>query len=42
MQLMPGTGKEMNTGDITQLEPNIHAGVKYIRFLRTATSGTCR
>ena len=34
MQLMPGTGKEMNTGDVTQLEPNIHAGVKYIRFLQ--------
>jgi membrane-bound lytic murein transglycosylase MltF len=34
MQLMPGTGKEMKTGDITQLEPNIHAGVKYIRFLQ--------
>ena len=31
MQLMPATGKEMNTGDITQLEPNIHAGIKYIR-----------
>ena len=34
MQLMPPTGKEMNTGDITQVEPNIHAGVKYISFLR--------
>jgi len=34
MQLMPATGKEMNTGDITQVEANIHAGVKYISFLR--------
>jgi len=34
MQLMPATGKEMNTGDITQVEPNIHAGIKYIRLLR--------
>jgi membrane-bound lytic murein transglycosylase MltF len=34
MQLMPATGKEMKTGDITQLEPNIHAGIKYVRLLR--------
>ena len=33
MQVMPATGKEMNVGDITQLEPNIHAGVKYMRFM---------
>jgi membrane-bound lytic murein transglycosylase MltF len=33
MQVMPPTGKDMNVGDITQLEPNIHAGVKYIRFV---------
>jgi membrane-bound lytic murein transglycosylase MltF len=31
MQVMPPTGKEMNVGDISQLEPNIHAGVKYMR-----------
>jgi len=30
MQLMPATGKEMDVGDIRQLEPNIHAGVKYM------------
>jgi len=30
MQLMPATGAEMKVGDITQLEPNIHAGVKYM------------
>lgn len=34
MQLMPATGKEMNTGDITKVEPNIHAGVKYISLMR--------
>jgi membrane-bound lytic murein transglycosylase MltF len=33
MQIMPATGKQMQVGDITQLEPNIHAGVKYIRHL---------
>ncbi len=33
MQVMPATGKELGVGDITQLEPNIHAGVKYIRTL---------
>ncbi|PWU22042.1 MAG: lytic transglycosylase F [Candidatus Rokuibacteriota bacterium] len=33
MQLMPATGKEMGVGDITQLDPNIHAGVKFLRAL---------
>jgi membrane-bound lytic murein transglycosylase MltF len=33
MQVMPATGKELKVGDITQLEPNIHAGVKYMRFM---------
>jgi membrane-bound lytic murein transglycosylase MltF len=33
MQVMPATGKELNVGDITQIEPNIHAGVKYVRFM---------
>jgi len=33
MQLMPATGAEMGVGDIRQLEPNIHAGVKYMRFM---------
>ena len=33
MQVMPATGKELKVGDITQLEPNIHAGVKYMRSL---------
>jgi membrane-bound lytic murein transglycosylase MltF len=34
MQLMPATGKEMNTGDITKIEPNIHGGIKYISLMR--------
>ncbi len=34
MQLMPATGQEQAVGDIHQLEPNIHAGVKYMRFMR--------
>ncbi len=33
MQVMPATGKELKVGDITKLEPNIHAGVKYVRFM---------
>jgi len=33
MQVMPATGKDMNVGDITQVEANIHAGVKYMRFM---------
>ncbi len=34
MQVMPPTGKELNVGDITKVEANIHAGVKYMRFMR--------
>jgi membrane-bound lytic murein transglycosylase MltF len=30
---MPATGKELAVGDITRLEANIHAGVKYMRFM---------
>ena len=33
MQVMPATGKDMNVGDIRQVDANIHAGVKYIRFM---------
>ena len=33
MQLMPATGKDMNVGDIASTEPNINAGVKYMRFM---------
>jgi membrane-bound lytic murein transglycosylase MltF len=33
MQVMPPTGKELNVGDIAQVDANIHAGVKYMRFM---------
>jgi Predicted soluble lytic transglycosylase fused to an ABC-type amino acid-binding protein len=33
MQVMPKTGKELDVGDIHTIEPNIHAGVKYMRFM---------
>jgi membrane-bound lytic murein transglycosylase MltF len=35
MQLMPATGKELSVGDITQIEPNIHGGAKYMDQLMT-------
>jgi membrane-bound lytic murein transglycosylase MltF len=34
MQLMLPTGREQDVGDIHQVDPNIHAGVKYMRFMR--------
>jgi membrane-bound lytic murein transglycosylase MltF len=33
MQVMPATGNDLKVGDITLVEPNIHAGVKYFRFM---------
>jgi membrane-bound lytic murein transglycosylase MltF len=33
MQLMPATGKDMNVGDVTEVEANIHAGIKYMRWM---------
>ncbi len=33
MQVMPATGKDMRVGDINQIEPNIHAGVKFLRAM---------
>ncbi len=33
MQVLPSTGKEMNVGDVHEVDANIHAGVKYIRFM---------
>lgn len=33
MQIMPATGRQMGVGDISELEANIHAGVKYVRFM---------
>ena len=35
MQIMPATGAELKVGDITQIEPNIHAGAKYMDQLMT-------
>ena len=36
MQLLPSTAADPNVGisNIEELEPNIHAGAKYLRFLR--------
>jgi membrane-bound lytic murein transglycosylase MltF len=33
MQVMPATGKELGVGDINEAEANIHAGVKYMRWM---------
>jgi membrane-bound lytic murein transglycosylase MltF len=33
MQVMPATGKDMKVGDISQLDANVHAGIKYMRFV---------
>ena len=33
MQVMPDTGKDLNVGDIHLVDPNIHAGVQFIRNL---------
>jgi membrane-bound lytic murein transglycosylase MltF len=35
MQLMPATGAELKVGDIRQIEPNVHAGAKYLDQLMT-------
>lgn len=35
MQVMPATGAELKVGDITIIEPNIHAGAKYMDQLMT-------
>jgi membrane-bound lytic murein transglycosylase MltF len=34
MQLMPKTGQEQKVGDVRKIEPNVHAGVKYMRYIR--------
>jgi len=36
MQVMPDTGKDMKVGDITKADPNIHAGIKYMRATMNA------
>ena len=33
MQVMPPTGRELKVGDIRKTDANIHAGVKYMRFM---------
>ena len=33
MQIMPATGRGLKVGDIRQLEPNIHGGAKYMRWM---------
>ncbi|RLA36902.1 MAG: lytic transglycosylase F [Gammaproteobacteria bacterium] len=33
MQVMPSTGAELQVGDISVLENNVHAGIKYMRFM---------
>lgn len=33
MQLMPATAASLEVGDVTELEPNIHAGAAYFRLL---------
>jgi membrane-bound lytic murein transglycosylase MltF len=33
MQLLPATGQAMKVGDIRSLDANIHAGIKYVRYL---------
>ena len=32
---MPETGREQKVGDIRKIDPNVHAGVKYMRFIRS-------
>lgn len=33
MQVMPATGKDLAVGNIAEVEPNIHAGIKYMRWM---------
>jgi membrane-bound lytic murein transglycosylase MltF len=33
MQVMPATAKDLNVGDVREVEANIHAGVKYMRWM---------
>lgn len=35
MQIMPATGNQLRVGDIRSIEPNIHAGAKYMDQLMT-------
>ncbi len=40
MQLLPATGRRMDVGDITRLEPNIHAGSRYLRLQVDGIAGS--
>jgi membrane-bound lytic murein transglycosylase MltF len=40
MQVMPATGKELGVGDIRDVEANIHAGIKYMRWMIDQYYGT--
>jgi membrane-bound lytic murein transglycosylase MltF len=33
MQVMPATAKDLKVGDVRKIDSNVHAGVKYIRFM---------
>lgn len=33
MQVMPPTGRQLGVGNIAETEPNIHAGIKYMRWM---------
>lgn len=33
MQIMPATAKDLNVGDINQVEANINGGIKYMRWM---------
>lgn len=33
MQVMPATGRDLKVGDVREAEANIHAGVKYMRWM---------
>jgi membrane-bound lytic murein transglycosylase MltF len=33
MQIMPATGRDLKVGDIRKVEPNIHGGIKYMRWM---------
>ena len=39
MQIMPATGAEMKVGDVKVVEPNVHAGAKYMDRLMTRHFG---
>ncbi len=42
IRMIAATGKDLKVGDIGQLEPNIHGGVKYMRFMIDHYSRTNR